>query len=586
MPHLNWRLLFRSFWPCYRPIRLSRRSLAPAHRFSYIRHRLTILLTILFVVSCGSAQSALAANRAGREHLSATPPMGWNDWAHYQCGYTAQTILDNARALVDTGLAARGYKYVTIDDCWMLKSRDKQGNLQPNPEKFPHGIKPVIKAIHALGLKFGIYEDAGFMTCAGFAASGWPKGGGNDHFLQDARLFASWGVDYLKLDGCNVYVKKGQSQAAAYRQAYKAESKALDRIRRPIVFLESAPAYFQGTPEWYDVLHWAGHYGQLWREGTDIETYDTKDPNRSRFHSVLWNYAYNLPLGRFQKPGNWNNADFIIGGDHGMTLAETRSQVALWSMMSSPLILSSNIQKLNPADVAVLGNKAVISVDQDPLGRMATLIRRTHSYDLLFKQLQGGDYAVAVLNRSSAPLNIRLRPSDLGFTSSDCRLTTRNLWTGADSPASSTLQSHIAPHDTTLWKIHPSAACGSPARKGTITRILPQAKQNPEDYTRCLAATGAVEACSGAPAESWTVTPSGRLKNADKCLAANGGQVRMERCQARAAQRWTYTLPGQLVNRKDHLCLTGSQSRGLTLARCGHNPATQIWSLPTSFLHE
>jgi alpha-galactosidase len=173
--------------------------------------------------------------------------MGWNDWAHYQCNFTAQTILDNASAMVKTGLATHGYNTVTIDDCWMLKDRDAKGNLQPDPQRFPGGMKEVADRIHSLGLKFGIYEDAGYKTCGEFAGSGVPKGGGKDHFLQDAKLFASWGVDYLKLDGCNVYVPPGGSKDRAYRESYAAQAAALRAVGRPIVFSESAPAYFQGT---------------------------------------------------------------------------------------------------------------------------------------------------------------------------------------------------------------------------------------------------------------------------------------------------------------------------------------------------
>ena len=124
----------------------------------------------------------------------------------------------------------------------------RKGNLQADPQRFPQGIKPVADAVHALGLKFGIYEDAGSETCGGFAGSGEPDGGGKDHFVQDARLFASWGVDYLKLDGCNVYVPKGGNDSDAYRKAYAAQSAALKTVGRPIVFSESAPAYFQGNP--------------------------------------------------------------------------------------------------------------------------------------------------------------------------------------------------------------------------------------------------------------------------------------------------------------------------------------------------
>ena len=183
------------------------RSIMPV-RTSYFRRRLSpfILLTLLLLFVGAMTISCRAAAQTSGRRLAATPPMGWNDWAHYQCGFTAQTILDNARALVKTGLAAHGYNTVTIDDCWMQKDRDAHGNLQPDPQRFPQGMKPVAEAIHALGLKFGIYEDAGYETCGGYAGSGVPNGGGKDHFLQDARLFASWGVDYLKLDGCNLYV--------------------------------------------------------------------------------------------------------------------------------------------------------------------------------------------------------------------------------------------------------------------------------------------------------------------------------------------------------------------------------------------
>src|ERR1700739_624281 len=126
-----------------------------------------------------------AASASGGQTLALAPPMGWNDWAHYQCNFTAQTILDNASALVKTGLATHGYNTVTIDDCWMLKNRDASGNLQADPKSFPEGMKSVADTVHGLGMKFGIYEDSGYLTCGGFAGSGDPKGGGKDHFVQD-----------------------------------------------------------------------------------------------------------------------------------------------------------------------------------------------------------------------------------------------------------------------------------------------------------------------------------------------------------------------------------------------------------------
>lgn len=534
-------------------------------------------LTLLSTALC-LGQRARAAEAAP---LAPTPPMGWNDWAHYECGFTASTILANARALVRSGLAARGYDVVTIDDCWMLKSRDSHGDLQPDPRRFPDGMRPVAAAIHALGLKFGIYEDAGYATCGGFAGSGGAKG--EAHFLADARLFASWEVDYLKLDGCNVPTMQRQSKAAAYEAVYRAESIALERVGRPVVFSESAPAYFQGTPEWYDVLRWVRRYGQLWREGTDVAVYDPKQPGRSRFGSVMWNYDYNLQLARFQKPGNWNDADFIIGGDSGMTLAETRSQIALWSMMSAPLILSSDLDRLSPAAVAILGNRAVLSVDQDPLGRMATLVRRSASMDLLLKPLRGGDYAVAVLNRGPATLRLAVTPQDLGFSGQRCALDVHELWTDTRHGAAAALRGRIQAHDTDIWKIRPAAGCGTPDRVGVITRIVPnvpESRQDSQDYTRCLAAPGMMRPCDGAADETWRVMPDGTLRSAKGCLGQTGDHASTMQCRPGRNQRWSHTLVGNLVNRSSRLCLTGPTDGRLTVRACGHNTASQIWSLP------
>ena len=542
------------------------------------------------------------------EGVAPTPPMGWNDWAHYQCNFTAETIVDNAKALVKSGLAARGYDTVTIDDCWMTKDRDAQGNLQVDPHRFPQGMRAVADAVHAQGLKFGIYEDAGFMTCGKFAGSGIPDGGGKDHFLADARLFASWGVDYLKLDGCNLFVPKSQTMNQAYEAAYKAERDALRQVDRPIVFSESAPAYFQGKPQWYDVLRWVRGYGQLWREGDDIGNYDAKDPNHPRFDSVLWNYSYHLPIGRFQRPNNWNDADFIIGGDAGLSVAETRSQLALWSMMASPLILSSDVASLSPESLKILGNKDVIAVDQDALGRQANLLRRGAGIDVLIKPLSSsGTYAVAVFNHGDTLAAVDLRPADLGFYGTPCDMQARDLWTGEAASGSAQLNARVAPHDTAIWKITPGAKCGTATRQGAITRIIPDgpdATHNPGEYTRCLSTAGTADKCAGTSSESWQVLPDGRLRSGNQCISVSGSQIQMSSCGTTAPEYWHYDLLGRLINRATHQCLTAADGpaanspaadspaadgpaadgpaadRRLSVATCKHNPASQIWSLP------
>ncbi len=521
--------------------------------------------------------------------LASVPPMGWNDWAHYQCGYTEQTILDNANQLATTGLAALGYNTVTIDDCWMLKTRDAQGNLQADPVRFPQGMKPLADGIHRLGLKFGIYEDAGYQTCGAFAGSGQPNGGGKDHFVEDTQLFASWGVDYLKLDGCNVYVPDQSQILSAYQTAYAAESVALKNAGRPIVFSESAPAYFRYSPEWYDVLTWVRDYGQLWREGDDMATYNANYAESSRFGSVLWNYAYNLPLGRFQQPGNWNDPDFIIGGDSGMSLAETRSQMALWSMMSAPLILSLDVSQLSPDALEILGNRQVIAIDQDPLGQMANLVSRSPSVDILFKPLEGGEYAVAVLNRSDSSAHVQVLPAELGFAvGPNCSMDAQNLWSGERQSPLTALQVEVASHDTMILRVQFSANCGTPTRTGAIIMTLNQLPGTYTGtiggYTRCLASSGAVEECSGMPEEAWTVTARGALMAAEGCLTVVDGNAVVQKCTDQDAQHWSYSLVGNLVNQSDLECLTTDSTDGvpqsLSMQSCGHNLPNQIWSLP------
>src|SRR5690242_2556125 len=555
-----------------------------------------MLAAMFLLAACCAAVPAVGAQASQKEILAPTPPMGWNDWAHYQCGFTADTILGNARALVSTGLSALGYNTVTIDDCWMLKDRDASGNLQADPQRFPNGMKAVADAVHKLGLKFGIYEDSGAMTCGGFAGSGQAQGGGQDHFLQDARLFASWGVDYLKLDHCNIYVPPGETDEQAFRMLYAAEHQALEQMDRPIVFSESTASYFLGTPYRYTVLLWSGDYGQLHRVGTDISSYHAHPiparyrrqfPPTTRFQSVLWNYAYTLPVGRFQKPGDWNDADFIIAGDTGMSLPESRSQFALWSMMSAPLVLSSNLQELSPQAIAILGNRSVIAVDQDPQGRVATLVRRTPETDVLFKRLADGDDAVAVLNRSEAPVKVDLHPAELGFASnSGCTLDATDLWNGNEQSSVSTLLAEVAPHDTNIWRIHASSQCGVPVRTGTIT-LVDNVKNRPhsiDGYARCLAAPGSVGECTGAASESWTFTPQGALRSGDQCLAVVDGKPVLEACRPASAQHWRYAEKGNLINDGDLECLTaaGPQSKPqfLQMQVCGDNLATQIWSLP------
>jgi alpha-galactosidase len=538
-------------------------------------------------LTSGTAHALRAASPAAT--LAPTPPMGWNDWAHYQCSVTEQIVIANADALVATGLAAKGYTTVTVDDCWMAASRNSSGQLVADPVKFPHGMAWLGSYLHGKGLKFGIYEDAGSTTCGGYPGSGQPSGGGADHFAQDAATFASWGVDYLKLDGCNIYVPPGQSTEQAYRTAYSAEASALAATGRPIVFSESAPAYFQsgewGNPTWFDVLGWVGQYGQLWREGWDIATYNSSNPNASRWSSVLSNYGYNRWIGRYAHPGNWNDPDFLIAGDPGLSGDESRSQVALWAMMNAPMILSSDVSALSSAGLSALGNSDIVAVDQDAAGVQAGVVATTGSTDVLAKPLANGDRAVAVLNRGSSAQTVTTTLSAVGLPG--CTATVKDLWTGATSTGSA-MSATIPAHGTAIWRVTPGPACGAPVPTGQIAG----------NGAKCVDVTGSGTAdgtpvilytCTGNSNQAWSRPGDGSIRSLGKCLTASGttagSAVVLSSCVGGAAQHWTAHGDGTLSSDASGLCLDvygggTADTTKLDTWTCGSHQANQAWALP------
>ena len=186
--------------------------------------------------------------------LAPTPPMGWNTWNTFAANINETLVHETAEVLIASGMRDAGYTYIVLDDAWMAKQRDADGNLVPDPAKFPSGLKALGDFLHARGFKFGIYNCAGTETCGGYP-------GGRGHEYQDARLYASWGVDYLKYDWCN----HGTADA---RETYKTMRDALHAAGRPIVF--SLCEWGQNKP-W----EWAADVGHLWRTTGDItDCYD------------------------------------------------------------------------------------------------------------------------------------------------------------------------------------------------------------------------------------------------------------------------------------------------------------------------
>lgn len=532
--------------------------------------------------------------------LALTPPMGWNNWAHYMCDIDEATVVANADALVSTGLAAKGYDTVTVDDCWMTKSRDADGNLVVDTEKFPHGMAWLGEYLHARNLKFGIYQDAGHLTCERYPGSGSPVGGGPDHYARDARQFAGWEVDYVKMDGCNLWVPEGTTKEQAYRDAYNSVARALRDSGRDMVLSASAPAYFQqgewGGSDWHKVIDWVGETGQLWREGRDIKVYKPTAPDTSRWSSVMGNYGYNRWLGRYAGPGNWNDPDFLIAGAPGLTAAESRSQVGLWAMMAAPFILSSQVSELDQAGLDALGNTDLIALDQDPMGRQGAVVSSNATFDILVRPLANGDRAVAVLNRSGAARSVRVPLDEVGLPS--CTVGAKDLWNGQVRQVSDALTGTVGAHDTAVWRLTPRAGCAPAVPTGQI------AGQGANQGAACAdgantTGVGAVvmAACTGAPDQRWTLGRGGDLRLAGDCLTAGpDGLVELADCPSDHRRRdtgqgWSPRRDGSLVDEASGLCLTapapaavpaepGTPAERLRLTPCGDHRVDQVWSLP------
>jgi alpha-galactosidase len=387
-------------------------------------------------VAAVTAEVAVTATPAAAldNGLALTPPMGFNDWNAFGCDVSEQLIEQTADYLVTSGLKDDGYTYVNIDDCWQTHTRDADGRLVPDPAKFPDGIKGTADYVHSKGLKLGIYEDAGTSTCAGYPGS-------LGHEATDAQSFADWGVDYLKYDNCN---NKSDGSRADYVKRYTAMRDALKATGRPIVY---------SLCEWGDQSpwEWAGDVGNSWRTTGDISDH---------WYSMLSIAQANLPLAADSGPGHWNDPDMLEVGNGGMTDTEYRSHFSLWSMMDAPLLIGTDLRKATPATLAILGNKDVIALDQDPLGSQATVVSSAGGAYVLSKKLANGDRAVALFNSSDRTARISTTAQAAGLPKR-AGYGVRDLWSHRDYDSAGTLAATVPAHGTVLLRV--SARAGAAA---------------------------------------------------------------------------------------------------------------------------
>ncbi|TQF01295.1 hypothetical protein E6W39_02400 [Kitasatospora acidiphila] len=616
--------------------------------------------------------------------IAPVPPMGFNNWARATCtpqaplwgspqpeaggrsnplNYSFQQYMeDNAKGLSDAGLIGAGYKTVTVDDCWMYRNSSgylhgalnwggatdvRDTTRQPG---FDYELSGYGAYLHGLGAKFGIYETSGTHTCSTAAPTAPNLPNGSEYYEQnDANSFVSWGVDELKYDNCGQQEPMQTLDARMSGDLNTAVTNA-NNAGTPtpnVMFNISAPAAYGNGSEKFASLNSVRGLGQLWRVGPDIWNYgDGKDPWNQALPSGGYNFgAYQsfdntLELSRYQGPGNWNDADMLLIGDNGMTTAEERSQMALFSSLAAPLVISTDARKFEPAyiaahpseaahlkaSVAILGNPEVIAVDQDPLGAGGYRVSggganadgspaATSGIDVVVKPLADGSRAVVVLNKGATSANYTLSLSSLGLVGAGCGYDVRDLWAHSSSSSTGSVPLTIGSHDNAMLKVTPHNGCGTVTPRGQITASRDdwgKASLCLDNYRSGTGTDNPVDVynCTGGSNQQWQLGTDGSVQlrqngTSNLCLTAQSGTttgaingksgqwVGVAPCgSAPGRQTWTYNRDGNLKLAGTSQCLdvysgtTTAPGTPVDLYDCGAAPSAiqtnQTWAAPFS----
>ncbi len=384
----------------------------------------------------GSAQVAAPAPAAGQHvawmDIARTPPMGWNSWNRFSCDVSDALIRETADAMVASGMKDAGYQFVVIDDCWQV-ARDKNGNILPDPKRFPSGMKALADYVHSRGLKFGLYSDAGSKTCQG-------RPGSEGFEMEDARQYAAWGVDYLKYDWCH-------TEGVDPKIAYPTMRDALKATGRPIVF--SMCEWGRSEP-----ATWARGVAHLWRTTTDIlDCWDCI----TQWGGAGWPRILDKQVGleKYAGPGGWNDPDMLEVGNKELTIPESRAHFSFWCLLAAPLMAGNDLRQMTPAVRDILTNKEVIAIDQDLLGQEGRRLRKQGDLEVWAKDLEGGAKAVILFNRGKEEAPIAVSWVELGFAP-DVQPMVRDLWAKKDlGRMQGPLVARVAPHDVLMVKVTP-----------------------------------------------------------------------------------------------------------------------------------
>ncbi|WP_410571281.1 glycoside hydrolase family 27 protein [Amycolatopsis sp. cmx-4-61] len=505
---------------------------------------------VLHLFSAAAAALSLsvavpAAAVAAPGSPAVTPPLGWNSWNSFGCNVSESTIHQAADALVSSGMRDAGYQYVVVDDCWFDPQRDAQGNLRGNASKFPSGMQALGDYIHARGLKFGIYQVPTDRTCAQRTGTYPGSTGSQGHETQDARTFASWGVDYLKYDWCSPAGTRDEqvTRFGLMRDALRATG-------RPIVYSINPNSYHAITGDKYD---W-GQVADLWRTTEDLLDI-WQNGNTNSYPMGVGNVLdVTAPLAAQAGPGHWNDPDMLVVGRPGLSLTESRAHFALWALMAAPLMAGNDVRSMSADISAVLRNPRLLAIDQDRLGAGGRRVRDDGNVEVFAKPLADGSVAVGLLNRGSATTTISTTAAQIGLSGTSFTLT--DVWTGGTSASSGTISASVPAHGVAAYRVSggtPLAATTSRLRDAGSGRCL--------DVDNASTASGAgtlIWDCQTAANQLWTTWDNGEIRVfGDKCLdgTTSGARVSSRSCTGQSNQKWTLGSDGTVRNVQSGLCL-------------------------------
>jgi alpha-galactosidase len=394
----------------------------------------------LVAVLAAPAAAAGGPQPAPHNGLAIAPPMGYNDWYADHCGVTEASILTEASELVSTGLAAAGYRYVVVDDCWMASSRTAGHALTWNAATFPDGMPALAAKIHAMGLLFGLYESGGLTTCQGLPGS-------YDHYRQDVDTFASWGVDFIKLDQCGfptgTTIARQQQLFTAFGDYIAASGRNMAYSQElPVSALECCGA---GSSTYQGAVTASSQNANMWRVALDFT------PGQTAASQLATHLADDAPLYPYAGSGHWNDLDFLLAGNplFGWTGTQDTQQLSIWAEMASPLIISTMIADLPASLLTALENPSMIAIDHS--GSQARQVAASGPVEAFRKSYAGGQ-AVLLFNTSPASVTARFSFASLGV---GAREQVTNIWSGTSSTDTGTLTFTVGPSSTALLRLTP-----------------------------------------------------------------------------------------------------------------------------------